>query len=72
VACPGDLLVHGARADDLAGCDRDGLHDTAALKLARGGAGAQKLAGEIYIDDGVPLLKRHLIKKAHRAAGRRC
>src|SRR6266446_7284699 len=62
MASPGDDLMHGADADDLARCPGDALHDATALELAHGLASAEELPAEVHADDRVPLLERHLLE----------
>ncbi len=63
MAGPRDDLVHRAHADDLAQRARDFGARAAAQELAHRLAGAQKLPGQVDIDDGFPLRQRHFVER---------
>src|SRR6185295_19138703 len=63
VARPGDYLVHGADADDLARAARHLRTHTSAFELAHGRTRTKELASEIHADHLVPLGERELLER---------
>jgi len=60
MAGPGDDIVNRRDADDLAGRRRHFGADSLLEEKAGCFAGAQELAAEVDVDDGFPVLKRHV------------
>lgn len=55
--------MNRAHADHFAGRLGDRRDHAPSFELPRGGAGAQKLAGQIDADHGIPLLERHPVER---------